>query len=87
MFAALSNKVAQIRRIEKGATAVEYGIMVALIAVVVIAAVTLLGGNLTTTFNSVACNVKGGTYTAAVSESGTAGQPGYVAPVTASCSK
>jgi pilus assembly protein Flp/PilA len=39
---------------ERGATAVEYGLMVALIAVVIIAAVTLLGGNLNSIFNSVA---------------------------------
>ena len=44
-------------RSEKGATAVEYGIMVALIAVVIIVAVTLLGGNLTKTFHDVACKV------------------------------
>ena len=42
---------------EKGATAVEYGIMVALIAVVIIVAVTLLGGNLQTMFNNVATQV------------------------------
>ncbi len=38
---------------ERGATAVEYGLMVALIAVVVIGAVTLLGSNLNDKFNSV----------------------------------
>ena len=42
---------------EKGATAVEYGIMVALIAVVIIGAVTLLGGNLSTLFTTVAGKV------------------------------
>jgi pilus assembly protein Flp/PilA len=39
---------------DKGATAVEYGLMVALIAVVIIGAVTLLGGNLATLFNNIA---------------------------------
>jgi pilus assembly protein Flp/PilA len=39
---------------EEGATAVEYGIMVALIAVVIILAVTRLGENLEATFSSVA---------------------------------
>ena len=39
---------------EKGATAVEYGIMVALIAVVIIVAVGLIGGNLNGAFDSVA---------------------------------
>ncbi|GAA3707304.1 hypothetical protein GCM10022399_25060 [Terrabacter ginsenosidimutans] len=42
---------------ERGATAVEYGLMVALIAVVIIAAVTLLGQNLSTTFDNVATSV------------------------------
>ena len=41
-------------RSEKGATAVEYGLMVALIAIVIIAAVILLGSNLSTLFNTVA---------------------------------
>ena len=39
---------------EKGATAVEYGIMVALIAVVVIGGAALLGTNLLALFNGVA---------------------------------
>jgi len=42
---------------DRGATAVEYGLMVALIAIVIIAAVTLLGNNLKTLFNSVATSV------------------------------
>ena len=46
-----------IAKKERGATAVEYGIMVALIAAVIITAVTLLGGNLTALFNSVAGKV------------------------------
>jgi pilus assembly protein Flp/PilA len=41
-------------RDEKGATAVEYGLMVALIAVVIIGAVTLLGGTLNNIFTNVA---------------------------------
>jgi len=42
---------------DRGATAVEYGLMVGLIAVVIIIAVTALGTNLTTLFNSVANKV------------------------------
>lgn len=38
---------------ERGATAVEYGIMVALIAAVIITVVTTLGGNLTSLFGRV----------------------------------
>ncbi|MGO9176994.1 MAG: Flp family type IVb pilin [Desulfobaccales bacterium] len=42
---------------ESGATAVEYGLMVALIAVVIITAVTTLGTNLSSKFNVVAADV------------------------------
>jgi pilus assembly protein Flp/PilA len=41
-------------RNESGATAIEYGLIAALISVVIITAVTLVGGNLTTVFNNVA---------------------------------
>ena len=44
-------------RDEEGATAVEYGLMVALIAVVIIIAVTTLGTNLNTTFTNVAAKI------------------------------
>lgn len=46
-------------RDERGATAVEYGLMVALIAVVIIAAVTLLGTALSDKFDSVEGSVSG----------------------------
>jgi len=42
---------------EKGATAVEYGLMVALIAIAIIAAVTFLGGSLTSLFNSIGSKI------------------------------
>jgi pilus assembly protein Flp/PilA len=42
---------------ESGASAVEYGLLVALIAVVIITAVTTLGTNLSTKFNSAATAV------------------------------
>lgn len=51
---AVNNRLAQLRRDERGVTSVEYGLMVALIAVVIIGAVTLLGGNLSNLFNQVA---------------------------------
>ena len=50
----IAAKVQTLLNKERGATAVEYGLMVALIAVVIIAAVSLLGNNLSTTFNNVA---------------------------------
>jgi pilus assembly protein Flp/PilA len=46
-----------VQNCERGATAVEYGLMVALIAIVIIGAVTLLGGNLSSLFNNVATSV------------------------------
>ncbi|QBX54087.1 Flp family type IVb pilin [Nocardioides seonyuensis] len=42
---------------EKGATAVEYGLMVALIAVVIIGAVTALGGSINAMFNAAAAAI------------------------------
>lgn len=45
------------RMTERGATAVEYGLMVALIAIVIIVAVALLVGNLSGLFNQVAGSV------------------------------
>jgi pilus assembly protein Flp/PilA len=43
---------------ESGATAIEYGLIAALIAVVIITAVKLVGTNLDVTFNAVAAAVK-----------------------------
>jgi len=55
---------------ETGATAVEYGIMVALIAVVIIVAVTLLGGTIKDTFTNVQCSMSGKTYVAGAASGG-----------------
>lgn len=52
MLSLYTNLMIRLRS-EKGATAVEYGIMVALIAVAIIAAVTLLGGTLDDLFTDV----------------------------------
>ncbi len=43
---------------QSGATAIEYGLIAALISVVIIGAVTTVGGNLTNTFNTVAGALK-----------------------------
>jgi pilus assembly protein Flp/PilA len=43
-----------VRRDDRGATAVEYGLMVALIAIVIIVAVTALGVNLAALFTAAA---------------------------------
>jgi pilus assembly protein Flp/PilA len=50
----------RLKRDEKGATAVEYGLMVGLIAVVIIAAVTLLGDQLAALFQSISDALPGG---------------------------
>lgn len=42
---------------EDGATAIEYGLIASLIAVVIIGAVSVVGSKLTTTFNEVASNL------------------------------
>ena len=44
----------RLKKDEKGATAVEYGLMVGLIAVAIIVAVTLLGDRLEALFNQIA---------------------------------
>ena len=43
---------------ESGATAIEYGLIAALIAVVIIGAVTAVGTSLSTTFTSVSTGLK-----------------------------
>ena len=45
-------------RDESGATAIEYGLIAALIAVVVISAVSPVGKNLSTTFTTISGNLK-----------------------------
>lgn len=52
MFVYIKGIAAKMRS-EEGATAVEYGIMVALIAVVIIGAVTLIGTKLNGAFTTV----------------------------------
>jgi pilus assembly protein Flp/PilA len=44
---------------QSGVTAIEYGLIAALIAVVIITAVTAVGTNLTATFSTVATNLAG----------------------------
>jgi pilus assembly protein Flp/PilA len=53
----LQNLFAQRLRSERGATAVEYGLIVALVAVVIIAGITLLGANLNTLFNTIGTKI------------------------------
>jgi pilus assembly protein Flp/PilA len=53
MLALYTHFMTRLRSEEKGATAVEYGIMVGLIAVVIIVAVTALGGTLNSFFEDI----------------------------------
>ena len=47
----------KLLRDEAGATAIEYGLIAALIAVAMITALSSLGNNLSTTFNKVSTNL------------------------------
>ena len=49
----------RLKKEQKGATAVEYGLMVGLIAVVIIAAVIALGGRLNTLFTTIVTSLGG----------------------------
>jgi pilus assembly protein Flp/PilA len=51
-------KLRTIIRNSKGATAIEYGLIAALIAVAAITAMTSLGTKVGTTFNNVSANMK-----------------------------
>jgi pilus assembly protein Flp/PilA len=50
----MKNLVSRFVRDESGATAIEYGLIAALISVVIIGVLTTIGGNLNTKFGSVA---------------------------------
>ena len=52
------NLISRFIRDESGATAIEYGLIAALIAVVVIGAIKLVGTNLSSVFTSVSGNLK-----------------------------
>jgi pilus assembly protein Flp/PilA len=55
----MSKFVTRFMQDDSGATAIEYGLIVALIAVVIITAVTTVGANLSTQFSSVGAAVGG----------------------------
>jgi pilus assembly protein Flp/PilA len=52
-------RLTAMARTERGASAVEYGLLVALIAVFIIGAVTLLGGSLKGIFTKTAGSISG----------------------------
>lgn len=62
MFGKLRSKLQSLRaNREQGATAVEYGLMVALIAAAIILTVTALGGSLNALFTAVTAAITGAT--------------------------
>ena len=52
------NLISRFVRDESGATAIEYGLIAALIAVVIITGVTAVGTKLSATFNTLSGNLK-----------------------------
>ena len=52
------NLISRFVRDESGATAIEYGLIAALIAVVIITAITAVGTALSTKFNSIATSLR-----------------------------
>lgn len=52
------NLISRFVRDESGATAIEYGLIAALIAVVIITAVTAVGTQLSSTFNNISTHVQ-----------------------------
>jgi len=53
----MKNLIVRFGNDESGATAIEYGLLAALIAVVMITAVTALGSNLSKVFSNIATNI------------------------------
>ena len=53
----MSKLMRRLLRDDAGATAIEYGLIAALIAVAIIAGATTVGGNLATTFGNVASSI------------------------------
>ncbi|THD62854.1 Flp family type IVb pilin [Phenylobacterium sp.] len=55
----MSKFVTRFLKDESGATAIEYGLIAALIAVVLVGALTALGSQLSTTFHSITTTLAG----------------------------
>lgn len=54
----MTNLISRFVRDESGATAIEYGLIAALIAVVVITALTTIGSNLSAKFQTIATSLR-----------------------------
>jgi pilus assembly protein Flp/PilA len=55
----MKSLLSRFKKNESGATAIEYGLIAALISVVIIGAVTLVGSNLSATFNTIQTKLAG----------------------------
>lgn len=55
----MRNFITKMRQNESGATAIEYGLIAALIAVVLISTLGALGNNMKTSFNKISNGVSG----------------------------
>ena len=56
-FEYIKIRLTAMAKTERGASAVEYGLLVALIAIIIIVAVSLLGSNLKSIFNKTASSI------------------------------
>lgn len=63
----LTARIRKFHNKDEGVTAVEYALIIGLVAIVIIGAITLLGGSITEVFSRAACVVRGGTWTAGTS--------------------
>lgn len=54
----MTKMISRFLRDESGATAIEYGLIIALIAVVIISAVTAVGGKINDSFTSVSTGLR-----------------------------
>jgi len=61
MFVALHTMMSDAKDVDRGATATEYALLVALIAIVIAVAVGFFGSQLSTFFNSIGTTVQGWT--------------------------
>jgi len=60
LYCKLMARMATMRSDEQGATAVEYGMMVALIAAVIVGLITTLGTDIKTAFQTIITAIPGG---------------------------
>lgn len=57
------NQITDIKTNDSGVTAVEYALIIGLIAIVIIGAITLLGTSISNLFSHARCSVVGGVWT------------------------